>query len=251
MKIFKGNFNKYSVINIIAILVILALTTTVIILAISPGSFVEDNRTDMQKYYDNKCQSYITQNINSAKGQVVFIGDSITDLYILDDHYADLPLACYNRGIGGDTTSGVLKRLKLSIFDIEPSVVVLMIGTNDINGGLDEDGIVERYSQIIDEIYADLPDVELYCMSIIPQNSQIEESGHVRIAETTPKILSINEKIRRIAEEKGATYLDLFSLLADENNHLIKEYSDDGLHLNQKGLSVWTALIKPYLMGEK
>ncbi len=252
MKILKEKVNKYTVINILAIILIFTLATTVVVLAVNPGgSENTDGRTDMQKYYDNKCQSYITQNVNSANGQIVFIGDSITDLYILDEHYADLPLACYNRGIGGDTTSGVLKRLKISVFDIKPSVVVLMIGTNDINGGLDEEGIVERYEKIIDEIYGALPDVELYCMSIIPQNSQIEESGHVRIAETTPKILSINESIRRIAGENGATYLDLFSLLADENNHLIREYSDDGLHLNYKGLSVWTQLIKPYLSGEK
>ena len=231
------------------LLIIIALSVIVIMLA-SGSATPEDTRTDMQKYYDSKCQSYSVQNVNLAKGQIVFIGDSITDLYILDDHYADLPLACYNRGIGGDTTSGVLRRLKLSLYDISPSVVVLMIGTNDINGGLDEEGIVERYGQIIDDINTNLPDTDLYCMSIIPQNSDIEESGHVKIAETTPKILSINANIRRLAEEKGATYIDLFTHLADENNHLIKEYSDDGLHLNPTGLAVWTELIKPYLLSD-
>ena len=237
-------------INTVAVILILLLALAVVYLVCNPV-VPEDNRTDFEKYYDNKCQSYATQNLNSAKGQIVFVGDSITDLYILDDHYADLPIACYNRGIGGDTTSGVLRRLKVSVFDLEPSVVVLMIGTNDINGGLDEAGILRRYEQIIDEIYKALPKVELYCVSIIPQDHRIEESSPIRIAVTTPKILSINSKIHQIVEEKGATFVDLFPLLADENNHLIKEYSDDGLHLNEKGLSVWTALMKSYWISEK
>ena len=244
----KNKNDRIIILTLLSIIIILAVS--VVILALRSGE-QPDKRTDMQKYYDSKCQSYSVQNVNLAKGQIVFIGDSITDLYILDDHYADLPLACYNRGIGGDTTSGVLSRLKVSLFDLNPSVVVLMIGTNDINGRLEVDGILERYEQIIDEINANLPDAQLYCMSIIPQNTQIEESGHIKIAETTPKIISANTGICQLAEEKGAIYLDLFSLIADEDNHLIREYSDDGLHLNPTGLSVWTKLIKPYLNGEK
>jgi len=240
---------KYRYINLIVLFIIAILAALVVILLLRPAQ-QPDNRTDLQKYYDSKCQSYSVQNVNLAKGQIVFIGDSITDLYILDDHYADLPLACYNRGIGGDTTSGVLDRLQVSLYDLAPSAVVLMIGTNDINGCLEEEDILERYAQIIDGIRANLPDAQLYCMSIIPQNEQIEEYSHIRIADTTPCIMRVNAGICRLAEEKGAVYLDLFSLIADEDNHLIREYSDDGLHLNPAGLSVWTKLIKPYLGGE-
>lgn len=238
-------------INAAAVLLILLLSLMIVFLLCHPtGSESEDDRNAMEIYYDNKCESYGVQNVNLSKGQIVFIGDSITDLYILDDHYADLPLASYNRGIGGDTTSGVLRRLKVSIFDISPSVVVLMIGTNDINGGVDEAKILSNYEQIIDEIYSALPDVELYCMSIIPQNDDIETYSSIRISDTTPRILSANSKIRQLAESRGATYLDLFSLLADAENHLIKEYSDDGLHLNPTGLAVWTELLKPYLLNK-
>ena len=250
MKLSDIKNNKNIIIYAALMLIIILLAVSVVILACRLTAEVDD-RTDMQKYYDNKCQSYATQNVNLSKGQIVFIGDSITDLYILDDHYADLPLACYNRGIGGDTTSGVLRRLKVSIFDISPSVVVLMIGTNDINGGVDEAKILSNYEQIIDEIYSALPGVDLYCMSIIPQNSQIEEYSHIKLADTTARIIAINPKIRALAKQKGATYLDLFSLIADENNHLILEYSDDGLHLNPTGLAVWTELLKPCLASEE
>lgn len=210
----------------------------------------EEKISDSTRYYNNKCQSYATQNVNLAKGQIVFIGDSITDLYILDQHYADLPLATYNRGIGGDTTQGVLNRLKVSAFDIAPSVIVLMIGTNDINGNYEKAGIFERYEKIIDEIYKNLPDVTLFCMSVIPQNEVLETYSAIKVENTTKIIFEVNAHIKALTREKGATYLDVFSLLADENDRLIKEYSDDGLHLNEKGLTVWTNLLKPYLEAE-
>lgn len=202
-----------------------------------------------REYYKNKCNSFLVQNTNLAKGQIVFIGDSITDLYVLDDHYADLSRAVYNRGIGGDTTAGVLERLEVSVFDIMPSVVVLMIGTNDVNGGVDSDLILQRYAQIIDNIYAALPDVELYCISIIPQNEQLEKDSAIDVTATTETILELNPRIKTLVESRGATYLDLFSLLADDNDRLIEAYSDDGIHLNVEGLSVWTDLLKPYLQA--
>ena len=194
-----------------------------------------------------KCDSFAVQNFNLSKGQIVFIGDSITDLYKLDDYYGDLSLSVYNRGIGGDQTKGVLDRLKVSLYDIAPSKIVLMIGTNDINGNIETETIIERYEKIVDSIYENLPSVELYCMSIIPQNNQLETYSTINVEETTQKILEINPQIKSLVEERGAIYIDLFSQLADENNHLIENFSDDGLHLNHNGFVVWTGILKPYL----
>ena len=239
--------NKRILLWVLPILVVLLTAAVVICVFLPDHDGGEEEINFFEQYYNNKCQSYSLQNYNAAKGQIVFVGDSITDLYVLDDHYADLDIACYNRGIGGDTTQGVLDRLQVSIFDIQPAVVVLMIGTNDINGGAETEAILQRYEKIMDEIFAALPKVKLYCMSVIPQNDDLEGYSAVRIADTTPRILAVNAGIQRLAQNKGVIYLDIFSLLADEEDHLIKAYSDDGLHLNVEGLRVWTALLKPYL----
>lgn len=236
---------KIVLVCLIAITLLLAATVAVLASMVARQDSGSDDPHKV--YYDNKCKSYYVQNTNLAKGQIVFIGDSITDLYVLDEHYADLPLAVYNRGVGGDNTEGVLARLEVSIFDIAPSKVVLMIGTNDINGGIESDTILQRYAAIINRIYEELPQVELYCMSIIPQNEKLEEYSSIDVEKTTSKIIEINERIKQIATASGATYLDLFSLLSDSENRLIEKYSDDGIHLNREGLSVWTKLLKPYL----
>ena len=245
----KRKFTKFTYINLGVGLVLLGLLVATIVLLVSAGQ-EKDTRNDFQKYYDNKVLSYAIQNTNLAKGQVVFLGDSITDLYILDDHYADLPFACYNRGIGGDTTAGVLKRLQVSVFDLAPRAVVLLIGTNDVNGNIPPEEILSRYRQIVTAITTQLPDTKLYCISILPQNKQLEEYTQIQVDHTTQIIQALNPQIRQIAQEAGAVYVDLFVLLADENNYLLPAYSDDGIHLNETGLRQWTAQMLPLLTEE-
>lgn len=242
----KWKLTKLAYINLAVGFVVVALAAAVVVLALRLGAG-RDTRNDFRKYYDNKVQSYGVQNSNLSKGQIVFVGDSITDLYILDDHYKGLDRACYNRGIGGDTTAGVLKRLQVSVFDLKPSAVVLMIGTNDINGKVPEAEILERYSRIVASIRETLPETKLYCISLIPQNKQLEEYTDIDVDSTTAAILQINPKICRIAEDAGGVYVDLFPLLADEEHFLLPEYSDDGIHLNETGLAVWTAQMLPLL----
>ena len=222
----------------------------VLTIALAVGGFLAFRRVKAKEdksYYDKKCEAYFLENQNYAKGQIVFIGDSITDLYVLDDYYLDYPLATYNRGIGGDTTEGVLKRLDVSVIDLKPSKVVLMIGTNDVNAKRDNEDILYTYRQIVNKLRIELPDTELYCMSIIPQGKGLEDYTTVDVDLSTEKILYLNSEIAQIADEKGATYIDLFSCLVDENNYLREEYSDDALHLNAAGFEIWTGLMEQYL----
>ena len=239
--------------HIIYISVIVFLIGALLVLSfhLYHSQWKDKNLTDHQKYYQSKCNSFTVQNFNLSKGQIVFLGDSITDLYPLDDYYADLDLATYNRGIGGDTTQGVLDRMKVSLYDLTPSKIVLLIGTNDINGGVKTEKIVENYAKILSEIERELPEAELYCVSVIPQNTTLETYTEIKVSETTARILEMNKKIQEIVKNSNqAVYVDLFSLLADENNMLIKKYSDDGIHLNENGFQVWTELLMPYLKAE-
>ena len=221
----------------------------VLILALATAIFLPKilKRGDEPDYYTLKCESFAVQNSNLAKGQIVFIGDSITDLCPLDSYYAELPLASYNRGIAGDTTSGVLDRLDVSAFDLEPSKIVLMIGTNDVNGSDSVAEIAKRYDEIIKKLTATLPNTEIFCMSVIPENEDLESYTEIIVANTSRRILELNVQIEEIANRYGATYVNIYPLLADENDRMIRAYSDDGIHLNSAGFAVWAELITPYL----
>ena len=199
------------------------------------------------EYYNNKVTSFEIQNTNLSRGQIIFVGDSITDMYPLDDYYADLDLACYNRGIGGDTTAGVINRIQTSIFDLAPSKIVLMIGTNDVDFGRSTEEIFANYRIILEEIKRNQPTVELYFMSVIPQNKDLEKSVGLDVTKNNQTIQYINQEIQKLCQEYGHTYIDLYPHLLDEDGYLRKDLSDDGLHLNANGYAIWTSLLKPYL----
>ena len=229
--------------SIIALLVI----STVVLSVLLVVANYKKQSFEHGEYYHNKVTSFGVQNANLSEGQIVFIGDSITDLYPLDSYYSDLNRACYNRGIGGDTTQGVIDRLKVSIFDVNPSTIVLMIGTNDIDGGVPNETIIENYKIILSEINKNQPMVELCFVSVIPQNKDLESYTQLNVDKNNNTILTINEEIKNLCDEFGCTYIDLHSNLIDENGYLRKELSDDGIHLNANGFEIWTNLLKPYL----
>lgn len=235
---------KKYLVHVIYITIILALIVSLfIVINTKPNEM-----SDFEQYYHDKCISYTMENMNASEGQIVFVGDSLTDGYKLDEHYADLDSMVYNRGIGGDTTQGVLGRIDVSILDINPSKVVLLIGANDINAGQEVDSVVKNYSEIVSKIKNKLPETKLYCVSLLPQNDDIEMYGDFDAKKHVDAIMKVNEKIKEIVEENENTiYIDLFSLLKDENNMLIKEYSPDGLHLNEKGYDIWTSAVKEHL----
>ena len=221
------------------VLLVGGLVTTCVLLNI------KKNQEVSQDYYDKKVAQFTMENGNFSKGQIVFIGDSITDLYHLDDYYQDLSLRTYNRGIGGDVTGMLLKRIQVSLYDLEPTKVVLMIGINDINGGVSTDTILENYDNILKGIKTKLPSAKVYTMSILPINSDLP--SYVDVNKSTERILAINEEIKTMATNYSYKYMDLFSLVKDDSNHLKKEYSLDGIHLSEQGFVTWTNLIKPEL----
>ena len=198
-----------------------------------------------KSYYDQHVETYQVENANFSKGQIIFIGDSITDLYHLDDYYGDLDKAVYNRGIGGDTTDGVIKRLKVSLYDLHPSEIVLMIGINDLNGGKTVEQVTNNYQFILNDIKTTLPTTKVFTMSIISMSDLM--SGAVDVVAQNSKVMEVNTHINDMAVAKGYTYVDLFSQVKDENNKLQSIYTDDGIHLNAAGFTVWTNILKPLL----
>ena len=81
-------------------------------------------------YYISKVDNFRKENKTLPRGGVVFVGDSITDFCDLDKFYPGLNAV--NRGIAGDVTYGVLRRMEESVYALAPELVVLLIGINDI-----------------------------------------------------------------------------------------------------------------------
>ena len=232
--------------DIIYLAIIVLLVAAVVTVSVLWSVSAKRNAEEEPSYYDKKCAAFELENFNLSKGQIIFIGDSITDGYHLDEYYADLSLDTYNRGISGDRTSGVYRRLKTSLFDLAPSVVVMMIGINDINVGLNNDEIMINYRGIIEELQANLPSTKIICESVLPMHSNVENWG-IDLAARTTQIKDLNERIKTYVQGKGCVFVDLFPHFSDGSDHMIVGYSDDGLHPNSAGYVVWTNVLKPLL----
>ena len=102
--------------------------------------------------YNKRVEDFKIYNKSVNKGGIVFVGDSLTENYNVYEFYKGYNV--YNRGIGGDTTLGLLNRMKESVYDLSPSVVILLIGINDFqlveNSSVDT--IYENINKIINSI---------------------------------------------------------------------------------------------------
>ena len=186
----------------------------------------------LQQYYKDKSANFAEENKTLGEVDVAFIGDSLTDGYDLKMYYPEMKVI--NRGIGGDTTHGVLARLDASIIEPAPRVVVMMIGTNNLGD------MFTDYEEILIKLKSELPDTKVVILSIPPScGDYASRNGQIAIN---------NVKIKSLAEKYDYTYVDVFTPLFDfERNELRAEYTTDGIHFTPLGYEVITAEVNPVL----
>jgi lysophospholipase L1-like esterase len=103
--------------------------------------------------------SFALQNKTAKKGQIVFVGSSLMEIFPIEKMQQGLNLdkQIYNRGIRATTTADMLKYMGLCIFDLEPSKVFINIGTNDIGFGVPESTFLANYDEILRQIREGFP----------------------------------------------------------------------------------------------
>ena len=171
----------------------------------------------------------------------LFVGDSITYLYDLEKYYKDMPVV--NSGVNGIKTQYVLEHLAELVYKYNPSKVFLLIGTNDFLD--DSNNIVSNISNIIDGIKKNRPYCEIYLESIYPVNSMDKYKKVVTDKRDNKTISECNIKLKELAMNKKITFIDVYSVLVDEEGNLKEEYTSDGLHMSDKGNEMVTnTLIK-------
>ncbi len=181
-------------------------------------------------------------NVPSPKeDRVVFMGNSITIGWQTanPDFFSDNPYI--NRGISGQTTPQMLVRFQQDVINLRPKVVVILAGTNDIAGNTGPSTL----EMIQDNIFsmaqlAKANGIKVILSSVLPAYDYPWKPG----LEPAPKIMQLNESLKKYSKENGMVYLDYFSAMADDKNGLKKELSEDGVHPNLAGYKVMEPLAK-------
>ncbi len=176
----------------------------------------------------------------------LFLGDSLTHRYDLEQYYENMPVV--NSGVEGDTTGNILNHMKERVYDYNPSKVILLVGTNDLDDfyHLTVDDVFENIKDIVHKIEENRKYTEIYLESLYPINKN-KESGTIK-EKSNERIKELNEKLKEFCADNGYTYIDVYSRLIDEDENLKSEYTEDGLHIEKDGYEVITEEIKKYIL---
>jgi lysophospholipase L1-like esterase len=168
-------------------------------------------------------------------GDIVFLGDSITDGARWDELFPGLPVK--NRGINADTTKGVLARLE-EITSGQPAGIFILIGTNDLPWYMfrNDETIIRTYQQILDRIREQAPQTMVFVQSILPR--------HRRYA---LRIRTLNSHIEQMTMGCNCTYIDLYSHFVDVGGAIRSDLTNDNLHLMADGYMIWQRILQPYV----
>ncbi|MBO0982615.1 GDSL-type esterase/lipase family protein [Rathayibacter sp. SD072] len=170
--------------------------------------------------------------LTPAPGAHVFLGDSITEGGAWHEWFPEHHVV--NRGIGGDTTAGVLQRLS-PVTACEPETIFLLIGTNDLGLGRSVDETAAGTRAIIQQLRQDAPDARLVLQSVLPRRAKFAD-----------RIRALNLHYRTIAKTSGSDFLDLWPALA-AGDELRADATLDGLHLTGTAYREWVGMLRPFL----
>ena len=169
------------------------------------------------------------------KGDIVFLGDSITDGGCWEELFPGLPVK--NRGINADDTVGVLARLD-DIVTCEPDAIFILIGTNDLNWWAyrSDREILGNYQKILARCKELSPETKVFVQSILPRAKRYAK--HIK---------KLNIELEKMADNMGYAFINLFPYFADEKDALRADFNNDHLHLMAAGYEQWVKILTPIL----
>jgi lysophospholipase L1-like esterase len=186
-----------------------------------------------------------------GENRVVFFGDSITDIWHIDEYFPGKPYI--NRGIGGQTTPQMLVRFRQDVIDLQPRVVIILAGTNDIAGNtgpMHLEDIEANYTSLAQLARSNNIKV-IYC-SVLPVHNYTDKSKDFFAQRSPEKILALNRWLKDYcaAASTGCLYLDYFRVMVDDKGLMKKDLADDGLHPNAAGYKIMAPMAEAAIEKE-
>ena len=180
------------------------------------------------------------QRVEPGRNALVFLGDSITQGWG-DDLGGSFPgVKVANRGISGDTTRGVLIRLEQDVLALQPSGIVLLIGTNDLEEQAEPETVAANLKLILAKLKAHNPKMPIVLCQVFPSSESKKRPAD--------KIKKLNQLYAAAVKgDAQITLIETWTLFADAQGDAKPEEFPDVLHPNQIGYAKWAAALRPVL----
>ncbi|MDR1781703.1 MAG: GDSL-type esterase/lipase family protein [Bacilli bacterium] len=206
------------------------------------------------EFQNNLLAEYQEKNKSIKKGQILFIGSSIMEIFPIEkwqeEHKVSFDKYIYNRAVRATTTKFLLDHIDIQIFDLEPSKIFINIGTNDIGFQVPKEVFHHNYEEIIKQIKQKLPNTEIYVLKYYPINNVDfgSDEDEATLFKTRNNELFNEASLinKEMAEKLNVHFIDVSQGLADENGNLKKEYTFDGAHILPNGCEVILNNMKKY-----
>jgi len=210
---------------------------------------------DISKFQNDIRAEYAMENQTAKKGQILFVGSSLMEIFPIDKMQQNLGLdkVIYNRGVRATTTADLLDHMDTLIFDLAPSKIFINIGSNDIGFDVPQDVFLANYDEILHQIKEKLPDTAVFVMAYYPINA-VDDFGEEKnehdqlFAHRSNGLLeAANAKVQQLAQKNGYEFINVNAGLTDLSGNLRKELTFDGGHMNPAGYEIVLANLKKYL----
>lgn len=180
------------------------------------------------------------QNLTPTAKSVVFMGDSITEFWKMNDLNFFTENSFIDRGIAGQTTPQMLLRFKQDVINLKPETVVILAGINDIaenTGPITIDQIMENIISMVELAKAN--EIKVVLCSVLPANN-FYWNPKLKPAD---KVIELNLLLKNYSKANKISYVDYYNAMVDNEKGLQKKYGEDGVHPNLEGYKVMETLL--------
>lgn len=167
------------------------------------------------------------------------MGDSITEGWHLEENFPAKPYI--NRGISGQTTPQMVLRFHQDVIALQPKVVVILGGINDIAQNTGPMTLEESENNIAAMAeMATANGIRVVLCSVLPAYDFPWHTG----LEPATKVVAINKWIAAYATLHKHIYVDYYAAMKDERGGLPSSLSHDGVHPLPAGYAVMVPLVQ-------
>lgn len=200
---------------------------------------------------DNARHQQLLKRVAKSGGDVVFLGDSITERWestgVKAWNEVFVPLKAVNLGVGGDQTGHVLWRLRegKELEPLSPKVAVVLIGINNPVQHLPEE-VAGGVQAIVAELKKQKPEIKVLVLGVLPCSLKRQDKTVQRIgaSDLQPRVKQINAALAKLHDGKSVFFKDIGDKFLEEDGGLSQQVMSDYLHLGPKGYQIWADAIK-------
>lgn len=181
--------------------------------------------------------------------KIVMFGDSLTDYFPMEK-LKDVDGEIINSGQAGDTIAEMAARISYDVLPYQPDIILMQGGANDflmsLYPGYQE--LAHRVVNLALRLKQHLPETAIYVESLYPAyTDRIGMMPSWADGKSNEEIKKINEEIRRFCEREGIFFIDIFHHLIGKDGQLSREYTIDGIHLQDNAYEIVARVLRSVL----